>query len=120
MNDNVPSPFDDLRCFLCRKELRNTTQLGVHNIRFHLEKGKNLYKCDNCDDKFTDKHILGQHITEYHISCSMCKKVFPDGNSLSYHIEAVHGKLKQKHTIEKESRMRIHIVKIFNGIVQMK
>ena len=117
MNDNVPSPFDDLRCFLCRKEFRNTTQLGIHDRRFHLEKGRNLYKCDNCDQKFEDKKVLGQHIAEYHIACSMCKKVFPDGISLSYHIEAVHEKLRQKHTIEKESSLRIHKVKRFNGRV---
>ena len=42
----------------------------------------------------------------------MRKKVFADGNLLSYDIEAVHKKSKQKHTIEKESSMRIHKVKI--------
>ena len=69
--------------------------------------------------KIADKQILGQHITEYHISCSMCKKVFPDGNSVSYHIEAVHEKLKQKHNIEKEkeSSMIIHKGKRFNSRV---
>ena len=37
VKDNITSPFDDLRYFLCRKEFRNTTQL-VHNRKFHLEK----------------------------------------------------------------------------------
>ena len=59
---------------------------------FIQKKGRNFYKCDNCDDKFVDKMILGQHITKYHISCLICKKVFPDGNSLTYHIEAGHEK----------------------------
>ena len=34
-----------------------------------------------------------------------------------HHIEAVHEELRQKHTIEKESSMRIHKVKRFNGRV---
>ena len=47
----------------------------------------------------------------------MCKKVFPDGIALLYNIEAVHEKLRQKHTIEKESSMSIHKVKRFIGRV---
>ena len=90
MNDNITSPFDNLRCFLCRKEFRNTTQLGIHDRRFHLEKGRNLYKCNNWDQRFKDKKVLGHHIAEPHIACSMCKKVFPYGIVLSYHIEPVH------------------------------
>ena len=64
--------------------------------------------------------VLGQHIAEYLIACSMCKTVFPDGIALSYHIKAVHEKLRQKHTIEKESSLRIHKVKRFNGRVYRK
>ena len=47
----------------------------------------------------------------------MCQKVFPDGNSLSYQIEAVREKLKQKHTIENESSLRFQKVKIFKSTV---
>ena len=43
----------------------------------------------------------------------MCKKVFPDGNSISYHIEAVHEQLKEKHTIEKEYELEISGSKFF-------
>ena len=39
-----------------------------------------------------------------------------DGNSLSYHAEAVHEKFKQNYTIEKESSMIIHKVKRSNSI----
>ena len=52
--DVITSPFYDLRCFLCRREFRNTTQLGIHDRRFHLEKGRHIYNCDNCNDKFPD------------------------------------------------------------------
>ena len=72
--DNITRPFDDLKCFLGRKEFRNTTLLGIHDRRFHLEKGRNLYKCDNFDDKFGDLKVLGQHIKENNIAYSMCKK----------------------------------------------
>ena len=51
---------------------------------------------------FREKNILGQHIKEYHIACSMLKKVFPDINSIPYHIEAVYEQLKQNHSIKLE------------------
>ena len=49
------SQFDDLKCFICKKHFRNTTLLGIHDKRFHLEKGTALYKCDNCNERFEDK-----------------------------------------------------------------
>ena len=50
--DVITSPFDDLRCFLRRKYFRNTKQLRIYDRRFHLEKGRHIYNCDNCNDKF--------------------------------------------------------------------
>ena len=52
---NRTSQFDDLKCFICEKHFRNTTLLGIHDKRFHLEKGTAFYKCDNCSDRFEDK-----------------------------------------------------------------
>ena len=114
---NFTSQFDDLKCFICKKHFRNTTLLGIHDKRFHLEKGTALYKCDNCNERFEDKMQLVQHITTYHVPCSICKKVFPTSSSLSDHFTAVHDKLKLKHTIEREASLRIHKVKRFNSRV---
>ena len=112
---NIISQFDDLKCFICKKHIKNTTLLGNHDKRFHLEKGTALYKCDNCNEIFEDKMQLVQHITTYHVLCSICKKVFPTSSSLSDHITAVHDQLKLKHTIEREASLIIHKVKRFNS-----
>ena len=111
------SHFDDLKCFICKKYLGNTTLLGIHDKRFHLKKGTAIYKCDNCNERFEDKMQLVQHITTYHVSCSICKKVFPTSNSLSNHIIAVQDKLRLKHTIERKASSRIQKVKRFNSRV---
>ena len=50
---------------------------------------------------------------KYNIVTSICKTVFPEGNSLPCHIEAVHEPLKQKNIIANISSLRFHKVNLF-------
>ena len=67
-----------------------------------MVKGKNIYKCDNCNEKHDNKIKLKCHITKEHILCATCLKIFQTISSLNIHITAVHDKLITKHQIKKE------------------
>ena len=75
---------------------RNKILPYFYDNLFYLEKGRFLYECNNYDKRLWDQICLGQHLTLYHIACSMCKKVIADGSSLSYHNEAVKNNLNKK------------------------
>ena len=82
-----------------------------HDKRYHILKGTNIYKCDNCNEKMENRNVLKQHINKEHITCSLCDKVFPSITSLNNHITAIHDKLKPKHDIEREPSLRVHKTK---------
>ena len=57
-----------------------------------MVKGKNIYKCDNWNEKLDNKLKLKYHITKEHIACATCFKIFPTKFLLNIHITAVHDK----------------------------
>ena len=71
-----------------------------------MQKGTNLYKCDNCNEKLEDKTKLKYHIIKEHIACNICLKVYPTIKSLNIHITAVRGNITINHHIEKEATLR--------------
>ena len=71
-----------------------------------MVKGRNIYKCDNCNEKLDDKQKLNYCITKEHICCAICIKIFPTITSLNIHITAVHTQLNKKHQIEKQTSYR--------------
>ena len=80
-----------------------------------MVKGRNIYKCDNCNEKLDDKlklkyHIIKEHmlyhIIKEHMLCAICLKIFPTITSLNIHITAVHDQLITKHQIDKEPSYR--------------
>ena len=98
---------DGFNCDICIKVLKSKANLTNHDKKYHMVKGRNLYKCDNCNEKFDDKPKLKYHITKEHIGCTICQKIFPTITSLNNHITAVHDKLNTKHQIEKEPSLRL-------------
>ena len=48
-----------------------------------MVKGRNVYKCDNCNEMFDNKLKLKYHMTKEHIGCAICIKVFPTITSLN-------------------------------------
>ena len=75
-------------CDICTKEFKSISNLNNFDRKYHMVKGKNIYKCDNCNEKHTDKVKIKCHITKEHISCATCLKVFPTIYSLNIHITA--------------------------------
>ena len=100
----------DFNCDVCSKEFKSISNLLNHDKKFHMHKGTNLYKCDNCNKKLEDKTKLKYHITKEHIACNICLKIYPTIKSLNIHITAVHDNLTTKHQIEKEPSLRIRKV----------
>ena len=94
-------------CDICRKVFKTETNYINHDKKFHMIKGTNIFKSDNCDNQFEDKNYLNLHITKDHINCSVCRKVFQKITSLNTHITAVHDKITVKHQIKKDSSLRI-------------
>ena len=45
----------DFKCDVCSKEFKSISNLLNHDKKFHMLKGTNLYKCDNCNEKLGDK-----------------------------------------------------------------
>jgi hypothetical protein len=68
--------------FSLQKEFRNTTQLGIHDKRFYLEKGRNLDKCDNCDQRFKDKKVLLQHFNRVSAHTLLRRPLFGEYTAL--------------------------------------
>ena len=96
----------ELICEICTKEFKSRVNIVNHDKKFHMVKGTNIYKCDNCEEKHNTKSKLKYHITKGHITCTICLKIFPTIQSLNIHITAVHDKLKTKHHIEEEPSLR--------------
>ena len=69
-------------------------------------KGKNINQCDNCNEKLDNKLKFKYHITNDHIACAICLKIYPIITLLKIHITAVNDKLITKHPIEKEPSYR--------------
>ena len=96
----------DFNCDICKKEFKSISNLNNQDKKYHMVKGKNISKFDNCNEKHGDKVKLKCHITKEHISCATCPKIFPTISSLNIHITAIHDKLITKHQIEKEPSYR--------------
>ena len=92
---------------VCSKEFKSISNLLNHDKKFHMLKGTNVYKCDNCNEKLGDKTKLKYHITKEHIACNICFKIYPTIKSLNIHITGVHDNITTKHQIEKEPSLRI-------------
>ena len=45
----------NFNCDICTKEFKSISNLNNHDRKYHIVKGKNIYKCDNCNDKHDDK-----------------------------------------------------------------
>ena len=97
---------NELNCTICDKVFKTESNLLNHDKKCHIRKGTTTYKCDNCNEKLATKVELENHISKEHITCTLCKKIFPTITSLNIHITAVHDKLKTKHQIEKEPSLR--------------
>ena len=66
------------------------------------------FKCDFCNDIFTTKINLCDHIINIHKKCTPCAKIFPNLESLESHEIAIHKKGKSKHKIERDPSMKNH------------
>ena len=42
-----------------------------------MVKGRNIYKCENCNEKLDNKLKIKYHIIKKNIACAICIKVFP-------------------------------------------
>ena len=45
----------EYRCEICSKEFKNKVKFLNHDKKFHLVRGTNIYKCDNCNEKHDTK-----------------------------------------------------------------
>ena len=41
----------ELICEICTKEFKSRVNIVNHDKKFHMVKGTNIYKCDNCKKK---------------------------------------------------------------------
>ena len=91
IDTNTKKEGNIFNCDICIKEFKSKSNLQNHVRKYHMVKGKNIYKCDNCNVKY--------HITKEHIAFATCFNIFPTLSSLNIHITAVHDKLITKHPI---------------------
>jgi hypothetical protein len=49
-------------------------------------------ECDECDEKFENKEILGKHLKKEHkkVYCGACRKEFENQETLKEHIKNFH------------------------------
>ena len=82
----------DFKCDIFCKEFLSISILLNHDKKFHMQKGTNVYKCENCNEKLEDHNKLKYFITNDHIPCNICLTIFQTIKSLNIHITAVHHK----------------------------
>lgn len=81
------------KCNTCAKIFDTPIKLKTHE-RIHL--GTVLYKCHECNDKFTKKKEKRDHMINVHgakfsrIKCTACDKLFISKASLSVHVNRDH------------------------------
>ena len=80
-------------CFKTVDNLQN------HDMKFHLNKGTHVYKCDTCDQQHSEKNKFKSPYKKDHINCPLCKKIFQTISSLNVHITAVHDKITVNHQL---------------------
>ena len=44
-----------LNCDICIKDFKSKSIIQIHDKKYHLVKGRNIDKCDNCNEKLDDK-----------------------------------------------------------------
>ena len=54
----------DFNCDICSKQFKSISNILNHDKKFHMQKGTNLYKCDNCNEKLEDKTIYNYIISQ--------------------------------------------------------
>ena len=55
---------NSFNCDICTKDFKSISNLNNHDRKYHMFKGKNIYKFDNCDEKHDDKVKFKCRITE--------------------------------------------------------
>ena len=83
-------------CHLCAKRCATKYRLKQHLLRRH-NIGERKYFCDQCDEKFINKHELNEHFEKTHdtenvYQCEECPKIFQVKSYLNTHIRNVHKK----------------------------
>ena len=68
---------NNFNCDICTKEFKSISNLNNQDKKYHMVKGKNISKFDNCNEKHGDKVKLKCHITKEHIYCATCLTTFP-------------------------------------------
>ena len=84
----------------------------------HTRKRTTTYKCDNFNKKLAKQTDFKNHISKEHITCTLCKKIFPTITSLNIHITAVNDKLKQ--IIKSRKKTLLKIGDIYNWVRSQK
>lgn len=75
-------------CEVCGKIFISRMKLNQHRLNVH---DKGTYPCPDCDKVYTVRAVLQKHITQHHrdkVSCKVCSKMFPPGNSLERHLKS--------------------------------
>jgi hypothetical protein len=82
-------------CKYCGKVLTNARQCRIHEKRIHQEKIPFEILCDHCEQTFTCRQDLKDHIKKDHekpenFQCDMCPKQFNNKSSLKNHRNHFH------------------------------
>ena len=85
-------------CHLCAKPTNDKDNLNSHMINVHGI-GEKMFKCDQCDKSFANKHILKHHYESHHVKktlyqCEYCPKTFWMKQYLSTHVRNIHDRVK--------------------------
>ena len=77
-----------------------------HDKKFHIVKGTNIFKCDNCKENIYDKTKFISHINKEHIYCTICMKILLNPTSLSSHIFTIHDNKTKKSPTRKKNKIK--------------